>query len=427
MPTVVIERAQGLNLGGEQRVHSPPSFCRSCGSKLPPDSFYLGRFLPCNRFEKKTESIDRYDLNLNRCLSCTLIQIEQLPPVDALCPRVPWLNYREPELHLDDLILDLSKTHSFENKRVIGVGPFDEPFLTRVQKKATSCERVGSAIVKDSHENQRFPYLETIQDSLSSTGWGLDYVKKHGAVNWVVCRYLLEHCQAPLQALINFRTLLSEDGMVLLEVPDSLKFLKRRDYSFLWEEHACYFTEASLINLVKQAGYALIAIRRYEGLLEDALVVVIKPIEQKGIQKEPAFILNEENFFNQYQSEFPVVQKRYQDLLSKRKAAGGGIVIFGAGHQAIMFINALQLTPYLSYVVDDHPGKKNCFVPGTSIPIVSLEVMLKDTGITLCLLSVSPLVESKVLEKCSAYLDRGGEIYSIFSGSLIGTVLGEFK
>ena len=127
--------------------------------------------------------------------------------------------------------------------------------------------------------------------------------------------------------------------------------------------------------------------------------------------------LDNSKVFTLYQTEFQNVKQHYCSALQAITAQGRKVVIFGAGHQSIMFVNALVLKQHISYVIDDAPEKIGYLIPGTSIPIVPSEHLVNDLSIDLCLLGISPNLEEKIRSKCAEFLQRGGQMYSIFPGA----------
>lgn len=127
--------------------------------------------------------------------------------------------------------------------------------------------------------------------------------------------------------------------------------------------------------------------------------------------------------FEAYAAAFPNVRAAYADALASARRSGRKVAIFGAGHQSIMFVNALQLEGEIAIMVDDDARKQGYFAPGTGIPIVSSMAMLADADLALCLLGVSPHAEAKVMEKCAGFSARGGRFFSLFPGSDLGTLV----
>jgi len=90
------------------------------------------------------------------------------------------------------------------------------------------------------------------------------------------------------------------------------------------------------------------------------------------------------------------------------------VVLFGAGHLAAKFLNLLETSNYVDCVIDDNPNKQALVMPGSRLPIRGSS-LLEQERIDLCLLSLSPESEKKVLSAKKTYLERGGEFRSIFA------------
>ena len=200
------------------------------------------------------------DLDIVECETCQLIQLREAPPIDALVPQLPWIRYREPEGHLDALVEALLAFRP-EARTALGTGPFEQPLLSRLAARglATAALELDAAPAEG-----RYPYLESWQASLNAPHLA-DIAARRGTFDVVSCRYIVEHSPDPVAALIALKSLLGPDGLLLIEVPDSSKFLAARDYCFLWEEHSCYFVEDTLRRLAERAGYRVVVTAALSG------------------------------------------------------------------------------------------------------------------------------------------------------------------
>jgi pyrroline-5-carboxylate reductase len=105
-----------------------------------------------------------------------------------------------------------------------------------------------------------------------------------------------------------------------------------------------------------------------------------------------------------------------RSYLSDFKNNIGKIALFGAGHMGCTFVNLLQLQNLVDFFVDDNPDKAGLYMPGSRLPIYPSSALL-GREIKLCLLSLNPAIEEKVIQKNRAFLDAGGRFVSIFPGS----------
>jgi hypothetical protein len=382
--------------------------CRLCGRIVGTPALSLGRLPVCNRFTNTGEVGTLVDLDIVECEACQLIQLREAPPIDALIPDLPWIRYREPEGHLDALVETLLGLRP-QARKALGTGPFEQPLLSRLAARgfATAALELGVAPA-----GGRYPYLESWQASLNRPHLA-DCAARKGAFDLVSCRYIVEHAPDPVAALVALKSLLGTDGLLLVEVPDSGKFLAAGDYCFLWEEHCSYFVEDTLRRLAERAGYHIVALLRYPGALEDALVAVLE-VAQSPSPPLPAH--GASTLFRAYQDRFAATREGLQARLGR--AAGPArdrVALFGIGHQAIMFVNAFGLAADIAMAVDDDPDKAGFFPPGFKVPVVSSDLLLQDERITTCLLAVAPHIQAKVRAKLVPLAERGVEFRSIFA------------
>ncbi|MGH6681379.1 MAG: class I SAM-dependent methyltransferase, partial [Bradyrhizobium sp.] len=289
-----------------------PSLCRLCGRAVTTLALSLGRLPVCNRFDRTGKLDALVDLAVVECENCRLIQLRDTPPIDALVPQLPWIRHREPEGHLDSLVEAVLAIRP-NARTALGTGPFEGPLLSRlaVRGLATKALQLDTAGARGP-----YPYLESWQASLSAPRLK-DIAARRGPFDVVSSRYILEHSPQPVAALAALKSLLAEGGLLLIEVPDSSKFLAARDYCFLWEEHNCYFEEETLGRLAEAAGFHLLSVLRYPGALEDALVAILELAKSPAPPFAPR---GPSALFQAYRDRFPPTRERVRARLDR--AAG---------------------------------------------------------------------------------------------------------
>ncbi|MBR0848971.1 methyltransferase domain-containing protein [Bradyrhizobium diazoefficiens] len=390
--------------------------CRLCGNPLGGPGVALEQIPVCNRFTASKEPVERHQLHLEQCARCELIQLREALPVDKVMPQVPWIRYREPDRHLDAVVDRLLSGPCAGAGTCFGVGPFDQPLLDRLERRGLNALALETRPLASAENRKGFPYLETWQRGLDAPNLA-KVAGANGTSDLVVCRYLLEHCHDPVGALIGLRQLLSADGALIIEVPDSAKFLAAGDYAFIWEEHVSYFVEGTLRLLAARAGYAVVELQRYPGELEDALLAVLRPSASEGGAGLSPTGAPQPDLFRRYASG---LQHTRSFVRSWALAAAGpsrdGIALFGIGHQAVMFVHALGLSEFVAAAVDDDPDKRGYFPPGFHVAVVPSQALLADGRIRTCLLAVAPAIEHKVRDRLAPLAERGVQFHSIFAG-----------
>ncbi|MBW2617789.1 MAG: hypothetical protein JRC92_02800 [Deltaproteobacteria bacterium] len=181
----------------------------------------------------------------------------------------------------------------------------------------------------------------------------------------------------------------------------------------IWEEHAVYFTEATLKSALDIGGLTLERFERFPQALEDSLVV----IGRAGDEARPAAPADEPP-----QAEVASFLAYAEGLESTRRAVrerlsrAGRVAVFGAGHLSCCYINLLGLADRIEFVVDDHPRKQGLFMPGSGRPVLGSQA-LTERGVSLCLMGLSPDIEDKIMAANQAFLQAGGQFASLIPAS----------
>ena len=364
---------------------------------------------PSNRFRPAGQADSAaHPLKIGVCGACGLIHLVDPMPAAIVKSRYAWLTYNEPENHLDALaerLVALPGLH--KNSRIVGLTYKDDTLLSRMRKLFfDSTARFDMAA--DFGVTDVCAGLETIQAAMTDARAEM-LIKTHGRADMVIVRHVLEHAHDPRAFLCAVCKLAIDGGYVVFEMPDAAKFINACDYTFVWEEHITYFTSATLRGLVARAGFDLADIVLYPFPLEDSLVAILKvaPATSTPAAEQPD-LAPARNFARSFTSH----RGRYQAYFGGLHAQGKRMAIFGAGHLAAKFVNLFGLKDCFVCAIDESPHKQGLAMPGSGLPIQCSTVL---PTIDVCMLSLSPESERKVLQKQHAYIDRGGRFASIFA------------
>ncbi|MFM9970249.1 MAG: methyltransferase domain-containing protein [Burkholderiales bacterium] len=325
-----------------------------------------------------------------------------------------WITYNEPEGHLDNLVERLRKLPGLHpDARVVGLTYKDDSTVQRFNRIGYSNTYRYDAAADLGLIDPRAG-LESIQ-SVLQPGVTAQLIVKHGLADLLLVRHVLEHAHRPITFLQALRALVKPDGYLLFEMPESTKFVKACDYSFVWEEHITYLSPNTLHSLLLEADFAIEETIQYPYPLEDSLIGIVKNARAKpaaGNRPERSEALTAEGDY--FSSEFFQVRARLQALFRSWRGQGKRIALFGAGHLAAKFVNLYSLTEYFECVIDDNPNKQKMLMPGSRLSICG-SGELAARSIDVCLLSLNPESEQKVLAKNQPFIERGGRFLSIFA------------
>lgn len=395
-----------------------------CGKQLG-QSLDLGMQPVCNHFLRKKDDKEKlYKLSIAQCQECGLVQLEHRFPPKTLKPIHEWIIYAEPEDHLDILTEHIIKTINIKESgpkakmktKIIGVSSKDDTLLMRLKKKGFAVERLKlkeDLGIKDEHIG-----VETIQAQLKPENIK-KIIKKKGAADIMIARHILEHAYNLKEFITSLKMLLKPKGYLVLEVPDCTCAFERLDYPIIWEEHTLYFTPETFKNTLARNGLDINYFNTFEYALENSLVIIAQLAEQKANSKasiNKEIVKKEKEVFSIFCKSFDKRKAEITKFLKENKTDKSEIALLGAGHFACGFINFLGLKDYVDLVIDDNIHKKGLFMPGSALPILGSEALL-GKKIKLCLLSLNPRVEEKVVQRNQEFINQGGVFLSIFSSS----------
>ncbi|OGT38004.1 MAG: hypothetical protein A3F11_03270 [Gammaproteobacteria bacterium RIFCSPHIGHO2_12_FULL_37_14] len=359
-----------------------------------------------------------HPLLLGYCHSCGLIQLINPVSCEEAVPRFDWIRYQEPEGHLDRVAEILSQLPGVTSESTIcGISGQETSLLTRLRQKGFT-HTWQLSLGEDLGVHLDFANVETIQKNVTLEKIE-KVVKSRGRPNVVIARYILEHAHDPLQFMTALQSMVQSDGYVVFEVPDVTTPLRACDYSILWEEHVFYFTPYSFIKCLEMGGFEVHSLDIYPYTMENSMVIIARIPDgnrQPSFLSRDGFLLEDESqrAFH-YAKMLTERSSWYKEILSHYRQESK-IALLGAGHLACHFINLLQLADLIDFVIDDHPNKSGMFMPGSKLPIFP-STLLEERKIKVCLLSLSPESERKVINHKKDFLARGGKFFSIFSTS----------
>jgi len=370
-----------------------------------------------NRFRTSPSLADeqRFRLTLGQCRACGLVQLTTLAPHHALAPTFDWITYNEPEGHLDAVADDVMRLPGLAPASILGAVTYkDDSTLLRLRNRGFATTwRVDPVVDLGVTVGSG---LETIQAVLPEQ---VDSLRsRYPAADLLMVRHILEHAHDTQRFASALRKLVKPGGYLVFEVPDCSQVLATFDYTMLWEEHVLYFTPATYRSTLECLGFETVSVVSHPYPYENSLVAIVRATAgtpgaaRSGDESTLAELMRGRRFAEAYHQRRQVVV----DTLAERHRAGEKIAVFGAGHLSTMFINVHDIAQYLEFVVDDHPAKRGLFMPGSSLPIRESSALLTE-GIDLCLSSLSPESETRVVARQAEFIARGGEFASIFPSS----------
>lgn len=386
--------------------------CLSCQNPSVDVLLNFGNQPPSNRFVGGAiEDSDKHPLVLGQCQNCGLIQLVNPMPVQSVLSRYNWIVYNEPEGHLDRMVDDLiSLTGLKKNSSILGLTYKDDTTLERFKKRGYE-KNYRLSLREDLKIQNPLAGLETIQEFVSAISFD-SLTPYENKPDLLLVRHVLEHAHNPRKFIQSLTNKVKPGGYMVFEMPESTKFIEACDYSFIWEEHITYHTKNTIISLFQNVGLEVVAVENYSYPLEDSLVVIVRTLPNKS-SLDRDYVRGLLDIGRRYAEQFDEVKLKLSVMLKEYSDAGKKVALFGAGHLAAKFLNLFETSQFIYAVIDDNQNKSGLHMPGSMVAIKPSSILISEK-VDLCLLSLNPESEAKVISKNTLYLESGGEFKSIF-------------
>ena len=341
------------------------SRCLLCNKVMGKNNILNLKNLPSSAqgFENKVSKLKiNFSANLYQCNFCNHVQLDSAP-VDyyknvirsvGISPSMK--SFRENQF------LNIKKKYfqNYKNVKVLEVGSASGEYseiLNNVFHETYATEK--NRINFELNIQKGINCIDTHPDEEDF----LSKLDKYGPFDLICCFSYLEHLPSPKKTLNLFKTLLSEKGFLLIELPNSEMIFRKGLLNEIIPDHISYFTINTATALMSNTGFEVI---NSNCIWEDYIITLMcrKQIEDPLIFMEDKF----REFNNNLNYLFKTKLNKFNDF-----------VLWGAGHQALFTLSKTILKDYVKYIVDSSPSKQNLYAPGSGLKIYNPNRLIIDT------------------------------------------------
>ena len=364
--------------------------CQICNSSELQSIINLGHHAPCDSLlwpEQMKSSETRYPLNLVRCSSCGLVQIDYVVPAEELFfPDYP---YRSGIT--STLVANLKSTGPKimdrfgipKGKLAIDIGSNDGTLLSGFQEAGMQVLGVEPTNIADiANENG----IETIKEFFNE-GIAQEIVAKRGNAAVVTAANMFAHVSELGGLIQGVETLLEENGVFVTESHYLLDLLDTVQYDSIYHEHLKYYSAKSIIKLFSYYDFTVTDIDRipnYGGSIRvyakkgknhavgRSVIELLKLEEGRGLYDEDIYL--------DFASKIKKSKRQLQDLLIAALGRGEKIVGIGCPGRAATLLSYCNIDrDIISYIAEQSTSLKlGLFTPGSHIPIIDERTMLDE-------------------------------------------------
>ena len=363
--------------------------CRYCDIKLEKPFLDLGisplaNSLPLAQEAAKEEFV--CPLRLVKCQTCHLIQLSHVVPAEMMFSNYLYVSsttqtFRD---HFSEYAKSLrSKLTKRNNVLAVDIGSNDGLLLSCYKREGFRAVGVEPAENLSKLANQNgHTTINRFFDAKSVE----EIIKEYGHADIVSANNVFAHIDDIQSVLRNVNQLLDSDGIFVIEFPYLGTMLEELLFDMIYHEHLSYISVVSLNYALVRFGFKMFAIDYVSSHGGSLRVFIQKAKGPYAINKTVKTFLESEKkrgyertaVYERFASDVKKVGDEIVKCVSDLKSKGHSISGYGAPAKATTLTNFCVLNRgQIDFVVDDNPLKQNRLVPGTKIPIVSSDHLLK--------------------------------------------------
>lgn len=398
-------------------MHVDIQGCRSCGSGKLETVLDLGIHALADGlvYEHQLDGPEaKYPLTCVVCTDCGLMQIrENVDPEELFCNDYPYFSSFIPSLlrhskaNVDEIIemRDLGPDNT-----VFEVASNDGYLLQYYKERGIPVQGIdpaegpAKAAVEKGVPTLNTFFTEELAKQLVSEGKRADVIHANN---------VLAHVPDLNGFVEGLATLLTEDGLAVIECPHVLELVRHCEFDTIYHQHHCYMSATALVPLFERHGLHLNDVRRlsiHGGSLR--LFIGREPGQGETLKavlaEEAAAKLDSPEGYRIFGQRVAKLRDDLRSLILGLKKQGASIAAYGAAAKGCTMINFVGLGPDLiDYVVDRNTHKHGRYMPGEHIRIEPCERLLEDQPDYTLILAWN--FKDEIMEQQSEYRKQGGQ------------------
>lgn len=193
-------------------------------------------------------------------------------------------------------------------------------------------------------------------------------------VDIVVLSYTFDHLPDPLEFLKEVRRVLSDNGILIIEIHDLSKITERNEYCLFEHEHFIYLNEKTAEMVANLSGFKIVDFNLVDEKLRrgnSLLFVAEKSNYQLKINKE-------KDHLTKLKRNISKEIKKLDSYVKSQVDKGYKVAGFGAGGRGVMTLAAMNTASLFSYLIDSNPKGDALFTPKSHVRVHNLSILETD-------------------------------------------------
>jgi SAM-dependent methyltransferase len=364
--------------------------CRACGGRLAVTMADLGLQPPSNAFLDSLAAArqeKRYPLRAKVCEVCKLVQVDyDVAPEELFGNYVYFSSYSEDwlehaqrysqmarrrfELGPESLVIELASNDGYLLKNfvqagipVLGIDPSDTV--------ARAAEQAGVPTLVEF-------FGERVGERLAREGRGADLI---------IANNVLAHVPKLNDFVAGIARLLKPCGTVTIEFPHLLKLIEHVEFDTIYHEHFSYISLYAIERVFARHGLTIFdaeelpthggSLRIFAAHRDRADVERSATLISLEAREAAAGLANLETY-SRFAERVEACRRALLDFFARAKREAKTVAAYGAAAKGNTLLNFCGAGPSdITMVGDRNPHKQSKLLPGTHIPVVSPEELVR--------------------------------------------------
>lgn len=365
--------------------------CRFCNTKLEHLFIDLGNSPPSNSFVTKAY-LDKgemfYPLKIYVCDSCFLVQIDEYKSsVDIFNNFYPYFSSYSSTwlLHAERYVKEMiDRFHYNGSSFVIEIASNDGYLLQYFKKSGIPI--MGIEPTANTAEIAVAKGIDTMVDFFN-VELANKLASNNKKADLLLGNNVLAHVPDVNGFVQGLKILLKEGGVITMEFPHLLLLIEQCQFDTIYHEHFSYFsfhTVRKIFNKQQLEIFDVQELTTHGGSLRifakhanDGTKQVTENVRELLKKEERLGMLNI-GYYKNFESKILNIKYDLIKFLIDEKSKGKKIVAYGAAAKGNTLLNYCGIkSDLINFVVDASPYKQGKYLPGSHIPVVSEQELIK--------------------------------------------------
>jgi hypothetical protein len=392
--------------------------CLGCGSELPDAFLDLGEMPLANSYikagDKGKEEIF-YKLALAYCPLCHLVQItHRVAPEDLFGNYLYFSSFSDAFLtHAREMADALTRRFNLgPNSLVMEIGSNDGYLLDFFQQSGVLVLGIEPAknIAKVASEKG----IRTL-DIFFGAGQVKEILSEGGQADVIIGNNVLAHIPLINESMLAISHCLKSTGSAVFEFPYLKDLMENTEFDTIYHEHVFYYSLNAMRVLAERAGLGIYDVER-QGIhggslrvfLQKGLHYKISDNVKRMLSDEEKYGIKSARVYEHFAFEVKELRRELVTLLEGLKKSGKTIAGYGAAAKGNTLLNYMGINSrIIDFVVDRSTYKQGLLMPGTRIPILHQDELLRRKPDYTIILAWN--FAQEIMEQQSQYHSAGGK------------------